>query len=232
MQKVIEEFEERVKDTEKYLRVLECLESPTVILYDKSTRRRKKVFEDGSFKVMKATVFLLIYNLVESSIRSAFAELYSEIANSGTPPGELRSELRELWIRQTFHKLDKDSAALRNFREITKGIIDHYMAELPLALEAEHLPISGNLGCSEIRKTCLCHGITAKVHRHARGGIELETVKLKRNHLAHGNISFSDCGKEYTVSDLKRINREAILFIRGTIRSIENFINSKGFVAK
>ena len=82
---VLQSFEERVQEVEKYLRVLEKLEAPSVVLFDKSTGREKRVFEEGSLKVMKATVFLLLYNLIESSIRSAFGELYKSVINSGKP---------------------------------------------------------------------------------------------------------------------------------------------------
>lgn len=81
MHHVISDFNERVTEVEQFLKVLDRLEKPSVVLYDKATRREKRVFHDGSLKIMKASVFLLIYNVVESTIRSSFKILYSDIKN-------------------------------------------------------------------------------------------------------------------------------------------------------
>ena len=169
---VLQSFEERVEEVEKYLRVLEKLEDPSVVLFDKSTKREKRVFEEGSLKVMKATVFLLLYNLVESSIRSAFGELYTSILNSGRPACELKTEFRKLWIKQRYGAIDLDSASTRTFRELTEALIEEITLGNPITLEEGKLPVSGNLDSDSIRNVCRFHGITPQIHKQAFGGGE------------------------------------------------------------
>jgi hypothetical protein len=232
MWQVLESFEERVQEVEKYLRVLEKLEAPSVVLFDKSTGREKRVFEEGSLKVMKATVFLLLYNLIESSIRSAFGELYKSVINSGMPAHELTVEFRKLWIKQRFGSIDLDSACSRTFRELTEALIEELTQDLPIDLDEDKLPVSGNLDSDAIRHVCRFHGINLQIHTQAFGGGELRTVKRHRNALAHGNTSFSDCGQQYAVSDLQRIKRQAVIFVRGVLKSVDKFISSNGYAAK
>jgi len=232
MQDVISDFNERVTEVAQFLKVLERLESPGVVLYDKTTRRQKRVFQEGSLKVMKATVFLLIYNVVESSIRSAFGHLYGEIAMASMTGNDLRAELRKIWIKQQFQGLDEDSASVRTFRELTERLVEEIVDGKTVNLEGRLLPVSGNLDADSIRQVCKKHGVVVSVHKNASGGVEMKTVKDQRNALAHGNSSFSDCGKQYTVTDLKRINSQAVIFVRGILRNVQKYTGKKQYVGK
>jgi hypothetical protein len=49
------------------------------------------------------------------------------------------------------------------------------------------------------------------------------------NALAYGNTSFSDCGQQYPVTDLQRIKRPAVIFVRGVLKSLEKSISSTGY---
>ncbi|MEM8671014.1 MAG: MAE_28990/MAE_18760 family HEPN-like nuclease [Planctomycetota bacterium] len=230
MQDVIDDFNERVSEVEQFLKVLERLEKPEVVLFDKSTRREKRVFQEGSLKVMKATVFLLIYNVVESSIRSAFAYLYDQIAVASITGTDLRAELRKIWISQQFQGLDDDSASVRTFRDLTERLVEEIANGKTVNLEGRLLPVSGNLDADSIRRVCKKHGVVVAVHRNASGGVEMKTVKDQRNSLAHGNSSFSECGKQYTVADLKRINNQAVVFVRGILRNVKKYTDKKLYV--
>jgi hypothetical protein len=230
MQTVLDDFADRVAEVERYIKVLERLENPDVVLYDKSTRREKRVFEEGSLKVMKATVFLLIYNIVESAIRSAFGQLYEEIENEGMTGSTLSSDLRKIWIQQHFKSLDNDSSSIRTFRELTERIVEKIASGSTLKLDDRLMPVSGNLDSDTIRQVCNRHGVSTRVHRHASGGVELKTVKDQRNSLAHGNSSFSDCGQQYAVADLKRIMRQTVVFVRSILNNVKDYSDRKQYV--
>lgn len=231
MEAVKKAFEARAEETQQYIKVLERLDSEYVVLFDKRTKRQKRVFENDSRKVMKATVFLLLYNLVESSVRSAFEELYEAIHREGSPAMDLRLEFQKIWIRQKYRSFDKNSATNLKFIEITEELIADFSARTACKFRTDKMSVSGNLDQNAIKKICKEHGIDARVHRSALNGAELATVKNNRNHLAHGNVSFIDCGEQYTVSDLTRIMRQTVVFVRGVLKSMEKFIESKGFSA-
>jgi hypothetical protein len=81
--------------------------------------------------------------------------------------------------------------------EIVHAIIKGEVIEL----DRRATDISGNLDADQIRRLCKDHGITFTVAKEGRGGIVLETVKEKRNSLAHGTLSFAECGRDYSVQD-------------------------------
>lgn len=230
MQAVLDDFAERVAEVDQYLKVLERLEKPNVVLYDKATRKEKRVFNEDSLKVMKATVFLLIYNIVESAIRSAFGYMYDQIGRDGATGSDLRAELRKLWIRQKFQSLDEDSASIRSFRDLTEQLVEEITSGNAVILSDRLLPVSGNLDSDSIRQVCHRHGVSVRVHRYASGGAELKTVKDQRNALAHGSMSFSECGKQYAVTDLKRIKQQAVIFVRSILKNVQQYTDQKQYV--
>ena len=223
------DFDNRVGEVDQYLKVLDRLNNPAVVLFDSVTRRRKRVLEEGSLKVMKATVFLLIYNVVESSIRSGFEYLYANIKSQGSTPSAVRDELVQVWIRQRFRALDADSVSTRNFRDLAESIVEEVVAGSVLDLDSKLLPVSGNLDAERIREVCAKHGVSSNVHYRSLGGTELITVRKQRNALAHGNTTFSECGQQYTVSDLIRINNQAQIFVRGILKNIEKYVSAKEY---
>lgn len=231
MDTIIDEFEQRVGEVDSYLKLLDRMEQPGVILYNRAKRRRLRVFGEDSFKVMKATVFLLIYNLVESSIRSAFRRVYEKIEDEGKALGDVREELRRVWIGQQFRTFDSDSASARNYRELVGRMAEEVLQRSVLKLSAKRLPISGNLDADRIRSACKRHGVGVNVHHRAKGGIELGTVKEQRNALGHGSVTFTECGRQYAVSDLDRIKRQTVVFVRSILRNIKRYLEEGAYVA-
>ena len=84
-------------------------------------------------------------------------------------------------------------------------LIDHVMNKLVIELDEEALPISGNLDARQIRDLCSSHGIAHTTPQNAKGGRALLTVKDQRNALSHGDLSFSECGRQFELVDLRRI---------------------------
>lgn len=229
MEAIIEEFEQRVAEVESYLKVLARLEDPDVVLYHRVSRRRVRVFGQDSFKVMKATVFLLIYNLVECSIRSAFGRLYEQIETEGKTLGDVRDELRQIWVGQQFRSITSEDMSPTKYRDIAQRLADEILQESVVKLSPELLPISGNLDADAIRKVCHLHGVSVKTHHRSQGGGQLKTVRQQRNGLGHGNVSFTDCGQQYAVSDLKRIKKQAEVFVRGILKNIKRYLDDGAY---
>jgi len=56
------------------------------------------------------------------------------------------------------------------------------------------------------------------------------TIKNKRNHLAHGDFTFSQIGREFTVGELENFKDETRDFLSDVIDKIEIFIVHKHYV--
>lgn len=232
MKKIFDDFNGRSKEVERYIQVLTRLEQPEIIIMSKLTGARQKIFQEDSLKVMKATAFLLIYNLVESSIRSAFSFAYSEIGRSRVDLSKVNNRLRTIWIRQQFKQKEgtPNILSMDSVYSYTEKIVNEVIEEISINVKGEFLPISGNLDNEEILKLCIKHGVKTEVDKKARGGQYLRIVKEKRNDLSHGDSTFSDCGKDYTSTDLLRIFKESKLFLRGILKNIKKFLDKKDYI--
>lgn len=227
MQDVIDEFNERAANVSAFLTLLQQLEQPGVVVSDSATNATIPVFGQDSFKVMKASAFLLIYNMIESSIRSAFQHVYERIESDARWFGTVAPKFRELWIKQRFREMNLDSASPRNFRELAAELTAAVLEQTTMQLSTERLPVAGSLNANRIREVCEMHGV--RVDPQARGGLQLETVRQRRNDLAHGHVGFAACGQDYGVSDLICINNEAILFIKGILENIREFVDQSKY---
>ncbi|MBK6773181.1 MAG: hypothetical protein IPG78_13840 [Ignavibacteria bacterium] len=60
-------------------------------------------------------------------------------------------------------------------------------------------------------------------------GAKLHDVKIQRNQLAHGEISFSKCGRNYTIEDLIKTKDHTIKYLRKILKNINAYLESKKF---
>ena len=58
---------------------------------------------------------------------------------------------------------------------------------------------------------------------------DLETVKERRNDLAHGALSFAECGRDYSIKDLGEINDQAVLFLGGLLAGMKQYYDEKQY---
>lgn len=230
---LLDRFEEGVEEIDQFFKLLIILEEDDLVLHrgSKKTHKSKRV-DDNCFKIMKASAFLLLYNLVESSVRSSFELVYQSIKNDGLSMVHVNESFRDLWIRQGFSSLDGYSASPRNYQEtaakLIKGIFDGDVVDF----DASKLPLSGNLDAEEIRKVCRKHGVPCFTHYASNGGSKMGLVRKQRNALAHGNVTFVEVGRQFTVNDLCGIKQQTVIFVRSILRNISNFNDQKNYLAK
>ena len=55
------------------------------------------------------------------------------------------------------------------------------------------------------------------------------TVKNKRNLLAHGNVSFSQCGSNFLFRDLDKMRQDIASFLAVVIEATKKFVEEKGY---
>lgn len=232
MQLVIDSFNERVTELDLYFKMLNSLEEPDVQLHfpSKHTHRYKRPDPDW-LKTLKATAFLLLYNLVESSVRDGLGAIYERARADGCTMESLEGKIRKIWIDQNFKTVEKESATLQSFRTKSHELVEMALSKVVADIEKSKIPISGNLDADKIRQVCTKHGISVYTHKAALGGAELSTVKTKRNALAHGNESFSECGRQYTVADLEEMKRQAVIFMRSVLNNIKRYLDDGKYKA-
>lgn len=230
MKAVLEDFELRLAEAKSFLRMLEALEAPDAFIG--SSAGSPSTVQDDWRRVSKATGFLMLYNVIEAAIRSAFTHLYEQVTASGCTAATATDRIREVWIDQQHRLLTRETASPSNYRDGAAYMVASVIAKTVLDLDPHKLPVSGNLDARKIRDLCTEHGIPCKTPQKAKGGVDLKLVKDQRNALAHGDKTFSECGRETTVADLQRIAGQVDLFIRSVLRNLRAYIRHKSFRAK
>lgn len=228
MQSIIEDFDDRVIEIEEYLKFLKLVSEPNIKIHGKG---RPKSVNVTTLKTMKAQVFLMLYNLVESSVRGAMEELYTEMTSLSAPLVNFEDFAKKLWIDQRVRSIDPFSANRNSYVNLIKNMVDDVILSNALELDPKNIPISGNLDARKIRDLFDLHNIPTKTHYRALQGVELKTVKDKRNALAHGDESFSDCGQQYTVQNLFDIKQQTVIYLRSTLKNVKNYIEKKSYAA-
>lgn len=162
---------------------------------------------------LKATFFLLFYNLLENIIYVMFEILFDRINQENLKLCMLNDKIQKQYKR---YRSDKISA-----QELTQLSFERYSNNVKL--------FSGNLDAREIRKLLKNWGISDDFH--VVGEQKLLEIKNYRNTLAHGQRSFKVIGREYSLrqidEDFFRILKE---YIQMMIHTYEEFLEKKKYI--
>jgi len=224
MRTVIADFEKRVSEIETYFRLLDAFEERDAKLsVSASGNRRTQSVGPELKKVLRANAFLLLFNLAESSIRQAIERLMETISLERMTYSDASDQVKTLWIREGHNSFKNQSASqvFQSLSTLGDDIIDFEFHGSSLG--------NGNVDGRKIREVANEYGFSSSVHANARDGVKLHEVKCRRNDLAHGLVSFAQCGRNYTISDLRRTKHEVVMYLRGILRNISRFIEKKRF---
>jgi MAE_28990/MAE_18760-like HEPN len=225
MQSVLDEFDEKVNEIDLYFSLLRTLEEPDLVLaFATRPQKRRKNVDQHWLTILKASAFLILYNLVESAIRGGFGAVYEAIRHDGCSCADLREEFQKLWVDQQFGRIEQQSASPRTYQDKAQELVKHILDSVVVEMSERKLPVSGNLDAQKIRDVCSKHGVSVKTHQSALGGYKMRIVKDLRNELAHGHMSFSECGRQYTTADLEQIKKQVVNFVRSILRNIGRFV--------
>lgn len=181
---------------------------------------------DDLFKILKANGYLLLYSLVESTVRNALEEIHSTFSNESLKYDELIDEIKALWIDFNYRKF-KDKNAFDIASEINNiGMTTVEIAFSDYIEKIKSGDISGNLDRRKIEGLAQKY----KFSKNQRvSGPELFIIKNNRNRLAHGEISFKDLGKAYNKNDMARTKKVCILYLKEMLLHIEKYLNDKKY---
>ncbi|WP_371418227.1 MAE_28990/MAE_18760 family HEPN-like nuclease, partial [Anabaena sp. UHCC 0253] len=135
----LDDFDERAKDVSDYLCFLRDLEQGEILLSKDGAISK---IDPELDKSLKATGFLLLYNLVESTMRNAIQSIFDEISKKGVSFDKLRIEIKRI-ILQNVRKRDVDKV-LEEITIISLDMIKYGFSRDDL--------FSGNVDAREIKE--------------------------------------------------------------------------------
>ena len=167
-------------------------------------------------KTLKANSFLLLYNLVESTVKNAIEAIFDDLQANRVVFDACRKELRRIMLLN-LKKRDIDKLL---------PLVTNLANDLARVTFSKDELFSGNVDARLIRKTALKYGFLEPSKRSGN----LLTVKDNRNDLSHGNKTFGEVGREYDFTRLDSIRKEVTEYLEELIVNIEQYIKSQGYL--
>ncbi|SHL89562.1 MAE_28990/MAE_18760 family HEPN-like nuclease [Rhodanobacter sp. OK091] len=236
MEDVKQAFEERRKEIEAYLEFLESVEKdaqsgpPRLSGGNLITVQQQRILYSG--------VYLHLYNLVEATVvRCVNAVTEAALLVGKWNPADLTIDLRREWVRvmaRTHVDLNYEHRLVSAL-----ALCEHMVGSLPVEGFKMEAGGGGNWDDFAIEGIAVRLGFQLKVSNPVYQAIKrkfrddkgpLALVKDLRNSLAHGGISFAECGENVTVSELRDLANRTAAYLREVVDAFDTFIQGHGFL--
>src|SRR5512133_31834 len=228
-------FSERLHEIEEYLDFLGAVERE---MRNGIPKVGSQIITESQQRMLLSSVYLQLYNLVEATISKCIDAICTAVTNARCRPTDLTSELLKEWVRysaQTHKDLNYDNRLNKCFE-----MCNHLIQTLPVGgfqirkggggnwSDNEIYDLSKRIGCNLNISTQSLSKVKQRIFDG--DGALVKIVKL-RNKLAHGDISFQECGANTTISDLRDIKERAVEYLTEVVNSFESYIASCAFLS-
>jgi len=221
------DFDYRKIEVEDYFSFLKIInDDATLIKYVNGAEIVEKKISNKLQTMFIANAFLILYNLIESTVKNSIVEIYNKIKEDKNGYENLSENLQKIWINQKIDNLKEGTynhdTLLKTIQNIAKNVLE----KETIALSKDDINISGNIDAKKIRELAENIGF-----EKSSNGRNLQNIKDKRNRLAHGEQTFYDVGKNFTFKELNGFKQETFDYLRDVIEKIEKFIVDQEYVA-
>lgn len=235
------DFQSRVDEIEAYFNFIGSVDTGAILLLtsDNATSAYSTIEQANLLRTFRASAFLLLYNLMESTVTNAIQAIFDELEIQGVSFDDCSEQVRIVILGNLKDHKTKEIAA--SFNSIATDIVRKTFRREDV--------VSGNVDARKIRDLAADYGFEhprVPLVRHqatlrgyvsllpagetlAGDGSKLLDVKNRRNKLAHGSSSFGEIGRDYTHSDMVRIKCEVVAYLDAMIFNVSDYIASQRY---
>ena len=177
-------------------------------------------------KILRSKCFLLLYNLIESSVRNSILSVYDCVHDESLKFDQISEKLQKIWIKYKHKQLPNSD---KNVQKWIKSLIEDVYNGSQINLSKETINISGNLDYDNIKKIVDTYGFYGTLSNSKSIENSINKVKAERNLLAHGNKTFCQSGSIITFSDLISIKNNVTCFLKEYLTNVEIYIDNKKY---
>lgn len=181
---------------------------------------------------LKANTYLLLYNVVEATMTQLLVDIHNCIKLSGAGLDELVPQLY-LHILERFRQNQNNLTEGSIPAPVASSMISHWLIDYDKRANrnANYL-LAGNVDSQRIREighkygfASQAQGADAHLAHHS-----LLTTKSRRNELAHGERSFTDCGRDVVYSTLQSDATELLSCLGRVVAHVDNYLRLQLFL--
>lgn len=196
-------------------------------------------------KILKAQFILMLYTTLESVVIQSIQDIFDKITEEKTHFYSLNKHFQKLYIKakiknkeRDFNQVlgDEDFLTLLCKLNNKKNIAS---IECKKDFEGENPFKAGSLNIKIINKEILKKiGIDcdeSKIDQYCRKlkcniRCKISNISDNRNKLAHGEISFQDCGRNISIKDLRESYISLFSYLSYYLKIIANYIQSRSYL--
>ncbi|WP_418139182.1 MAE_28990/MAE_18760 family HEPN-like nuclease [Oceanimonas smirnovii] len=236
MELVRSTFNDRVSDIDSYFDLVKNIEiavgsgGANINVNGASYRIRPE-----QQKIMYSGIYLHLYNLIESTVSQLLEAVERHASNNINGDVRLLSEdMRKLYVKSV---ANPNEASYNKRLENALELVEQVLSVRPLSLK---IPLGGggNWDYKEIKKISKSIGVNIELPHTVKSEMErpirndkgpLRLIKEVRNDLAHGSLSFTECGENHVSRDFENLINIVKKYLEHVIDSYEDFIESSGY---
>jgi len=223
METVLLDFNTRAKEVDNYFIFMESLEKQTtqLALLDTTGKYKIQNLNPELAKTLKANGFLLLYNLVESTMRNAIEAIFEKLKNKAVSFDQLKPEIKLIVLQNLKNRSPKKIYLTIN--QLSTDIIT-------ATFEREEL-FSGNVDARLIKEIAEKYGFSYQTDfAKTKNGQNLVVIKSNRNDLAHGIKSFEEVGGDQAIEELLEIQEEVVEYLRQILENIRDYLDNEEYL--
>ena len=225
MHSIKTELNEREQEIEAYFILLNKLEAGEYIIYENGNPVASSI---TTRTTQKASGVLLLYNLVESIVTKCLERIHDCIISNNVSYSDLNEDIKKLMLTYfctVSEKKNNMSEMAAYLHEAIHLITDQRKFSLRFKEMGKHYALySGNLDSKKINEAFKKYGINFD-----EKCTELQTIKDNRNKLAHGEVSFEECGRSLTIPQLNALKSKCIEYLTKLVGALDSYLQNNEF---
>ncbi|MBX9865568.1 MAG: hypothetical protein K2Y14_01535 [Burkholderiales bacterium] len=185
------------------------------------SKSRIHAIDNDLIDIMHANGFLILYNLIEATMKDVYIVIFDEISNSKISFDQLVEEVQIEWVSYELRD-HKSGARPKTVTELANKIISNP----DFIIDRDKLKFGGNLDAREIKTYAKNLKVSEPFHPQQD---LLVVIKELRNQLAHGGETFIDVGKKYKYSDIEPYQIATFGLLESLISNVTTYLNFKNY---
>lgn len=231
-------FQERLSEIESYLDFLDNIDAAIKSGLVGSTTGTVLTISVTQQRMLYSSVYLQLYNLVEATITNCLESVSrAALITASWMPGDLTAELRREWVK-FMAKTNSEMGPDKRLQQAI-ALCDHMVASLPVSGFDIEKGGGGNWDDDQIKKMVSRLGLNLTMPQATFQGVKrvirddmgaLTLIVSLRNKLAHGSLSFVECGRNDTPVELRDLVDRVAAYMREVVSAFISYLNGHEYL--
>lgn len=181
---------------------------------------------DTDLQIYRASFYLMLYNLIESTTNEIIKEVSTTITEEGLTIDMLSPKIHALYIDSLIGQKETRGYITTTIHDV----IQRTLSKTAIELTSIDVHISGNVTYEFLNKLVSSIGCRGRIS----GNIDTITetmgrVKDYRNKLAHGELSFVEVGRSRSIQDLKKDHATVTKYLEEVVNNCVKYLDDKKY---